>query len=320
MPHLRNLNKIDDEIQVLGNNFVLGARIGITYAVFEWFLKELLTIFFNNEYFYDSLYIFLQFAPLIGVLIILWGPYYWDNFGKFFNVYIMFCVFVVSLIYLDPMNSSIVNSFGQPVTGLKAIFISLTGIIIIFCFIFLAHLPFEEHLDEWFLIYYTWVCLFRLFITDDLIQFYLAFESVVIPLYLLLGIFGSRPRRYHAATQMLFFTLLSGFFMLVAIVIIKVKIGTTKISELSSKYIDLGELKTFICLAFFFTFAVKIPLVPFHIWLPEAHVEAPTTGSVILAALLLKMGHYGVVQILFTICGDTVSKYRQLIIIIITID
>jgi NADH-ubiquinone oxidoreductase chain 4 len=114
-------------------------------------------------------------------------------------------------------------------------------------------------------------------------------------MYFLIGIFGKRYRRVKAAYYLVIYTLLGSVAMLLAIVVILLDIGTTNL------YILLGHTFSFerqlvLWLSTFLSFSVKIPVVPFHLWLPEAHVEAPTVGSVILAGLLLKLGFYGFVR------------------------
>lgn len=134
--------------------------------------------------------------------------------------------------------------------------------------------------------------IFGVFSSLDILLFYVFFESVLIPMFLIVGTHGSRDRRVRASYLLFIYTLLSSILMLLAILFIYLKLGTT--DYLTVKNSQLGPLEEKFCwLAFFFSFAVKMPLVPFHIWLPEAHCEAPTGGSVILAGILLKMGGYG---------------------------
>src|ERR1700739_935071 len=126
----------------------------------------------------------------------------------------------------------------------------------------------------------------------DLLLFYVFFESVLIPMFLIIGIWGSRERKIHAAYQFFLYTFLGSVLMLLAIIIIYLNTGTTDVQLLLSTVFS-NELQLLLWLAFFASFAVKVPMVPFHIWLPEAHVEAPTAGSVLLAGILLKLGTYG---------------------------
>lgn len=126
----------------------------------------------------------------------------------------------------------------------------------------------------------------------DLLLFYVFFESVLIPMFIIIGVWGSRERKIQAAYQFFLYTLLGSVFMLLGILLILFQTGTTDLLVLLTT--EFSERRQILLwLAFFASFAVKVPMVPVHIWLPEAHVEAPTGGSVILAGILLKLGTYG---------------------------
>nr|YP_009531811.1 NADH dehydrogenase subunit 4 [Leiosporoceros dussii]AXZ70965.1 NADH dehydrogenase subunit 4 [Leiosporoceros dussii] len=126
----------------------------------------------------------------------------------------------------------------------------------------------------------------------DLLLFYVFFESVLIPMFIIIGIWGSRQRKIQAAYQFFLYTLLGSVFMLLAILFIFFQTGTTDLRVLlTTEFSERRQILLWI--AFFASFSVKVPMVPVHIWLPEAHVEAPTAGSVILAGIPLKLGTYG---------------------------
>ncbi len=130
-----------------------------------------------------------------------------------------------------------------------------------------------------------------MFAALDAVVFYMFFEGVLIPMYLLIGIWGG-PRRVYAAIKFFLYTLAGSVLMLLALLAIWYQTGTTDIVTLLKTSIPVS-MQTWLFIAFFASFAVKVPMWPVHTWLPDAHVEAPTAGSVILAGVLLKMGAYG---------------------------
>jgi NADH-quinone oxidoreductase subunit M len=130
-----------------------------------------------------------------------------------------------------------------------------------------------------------------MFCATDFVVFYMFFEGVLIPMYLIIGIWGG-PRRVYAAVKFFLFTLTGSVLMLLALLAMWFQAGTTDISVLMHTKFPVG-MQTWLFLAFLASFAVKVPMWPVHTWLPDAHVEAPTAGSVILAGVLLKMGAYG---------------------------
>ncbi len=145
----------------------------------------------------------------------------------------------------------------------------------------------------------------------DLVLFYLFFEAGLIPMFLIIGIWGGK-RRIYASFKFFLYTLLGSVLMLLAIMAMYWQAGTTDIPTLLAHRFP-ANLQTWLWLAFFASFAVKMPMWPVHTWLPDAHVEAPTAGSVILAGVLLKMGGYGFIRVSLPMFPDASVYFAPLV-------
>ncbi len=152
------------------------------------------------------------------------------------------------------------------------------------------------------------------FVALDLVLFYVFWEVVLIPMYLIIGVWGG-PRRIYAAVKFFLFTFIGSVLMLVAIIAIGLDAGSFDIQMLPE--IGLTQsLQYWVFGAFFAAFAIKIPMFPLHTWLPDAHVEAPTGGSVILAGVLLKMGGYGFLRLILPLSPQAVDEFRAAVIVL----
>jgi NADH-quinone oxidoreductase subunit M len=145
----------------------------------------------------------------------------------------------------------------------------------------------------------------------DLVLFYLFFEGILIPMFLIIGIWGG-PRRVYSAFKFFLYTLLGSVLFLVAILVMYLQAGTTDIPSLMAARYD-PTLQKWLWLALFASFAVKVPMWPFHTWLPDAHVEAPTAGSVVLAGVLLKLGGYGFLRFSLPMLPDASAYFTPLV-------
>jgi NADH-quinone oxidoreductase subunit M len=152
------------------------------------------------------------------------------------------------------------------------------------------------------------------FAATDSILFYVFFEGTLIPMFLIIGIWGG-PNRVYATLKFFLYTFLGSVFMLVALIYMGVIGDSFAIADMHKLPLPM-EAQTLIFFAFLLAFAVKVPMVPVHTWLPDAHVEAPTGGSVILAAIMLKMGTYGFVRFSMPITPDAATEYSFLMIVL----
>lgn len=177
------------------------------------------------------------------------------------------------------------------IDGISLFFLFLTTLLIPICL--LASWNNVNNIKE-FSIAFLFLDFLLIFVFSvlDILWFYIFFETILIPMYLIIGIYGSRDRKILAAYYFFLYTLIGSVFMLLAIIYIFCQIGSTDYEILLTFSFAHFEQK-FLWFSFFLSLASKIPMVPLHLWLPEAHVEAPTAGSVILAGVLLKLGSYG---------------------------
>ncbi len=154
------------------------------------------------------------------------------------------------------------------------------------------------------------------FAAQDAILFYVFFEGMLIPLYLIIGMWGG-PRRVYASVKLFLYTLLGSLLMLVALVYLSTLAdGSFAITDLQGiAQIDLG-IQKWLFVAFFLSFAVKVPMFPVHTWLPDAHVEAPTGGSMVLAAITLKIGAYGFLRFILPILPDASRYFAPAVVVL----
>lgn len=210
--------------------------------------------------------------------------------------------------------------FKLGVDGFSLPFVLLTTFLMPFCII-ASWRTIDRQLQAYFAAFLVLeTTLIGVFIALDLVLFYLFFEAGLIPMFLIIGIWGGK-RRIYASFKFFLYTLLGSLFMLIGIIAMFWTAGTTDIpSLLHPELMSNGfrgfspEMQKWLWLAFFASFAVKMPMWPVHTWLPDAHVEAPTAGSVILAGVLLKMGGYGFIRFSIPMFPDATVYFTPLVL------
>ena len=250
-----------------------------------------------------------------------------QNFSLFWSLIILNYSFIL-LFYFDPsiaqfqlisksywLNSININLvFG--IDGLGLLMILLSAFLIPTCILLCWNFSLKNQIKNYcFSFFLLESILFGVFSSLDVMCFYLLFEAILIPMFLIIGFYGSRERRIRSAYLLFLYTLLSSLIMFLSILFLFFKFGTTDFLLLKTIMIDPVSEK--LCwFAFFLSFAVKMPLVPFHIWLPEAHCEAPTAGSVILAGILLKLGGFGFLRYSIGLFPDASAYFSPFVYLI----
>lgn len=274
----------------------------------------------------------VTFLPLLGVLFILLAS--GDNKSsehncKMLTLWVSSFTFIVSLILYFGFDPTIVSyqfeekvqwiagsgiSYHLGVDGISMPFILLSTFLTPLSVLASWH-SIKNKVREFmisFLVLETMMV--GMFASLDMMMFYLFFEGVLIPMFLIIGIWGG-ARRVYAAFKFFLYTLSGSVLMLVCIMVMYLYVGTTDIPILSNSKFP-PEYQFWLFIGFFASFAVKVPMWPVHTWLPDAHVEAPTAGSMILAGVLLKMGGYGFIRFSLPMFPDASIYFAPFIFVL----
>jgi NADH-quinone oxidoreductase subunit M len=251
----------------------------------------------------------VTFFPLIGVLVLLFIRDEQKNLTRWVALVTSLVTFVISiaiLVQFDASNPELQLqvilpwiqvagweiSFHLGVDGLSILLLLLTTLLTPIS-ILSTWSAVEERVKD-FMIFFLLleVGMVGVFLAQDLFLFYIFWEFTLVPMYFLIGIWGG-PRRMYAAVKFFLYTMAGSILMLLAILWLGIQGGTFSVPDLIARNSIPAGIQSWLFLAFAAAFAIKVPMWPLHSWLPDAHVEAPTAGSVILAGVLLKMGTYG---------------------------
>ena len=270
----------------------------------------------------------LTFLPLVGVffvLVVQGDDKAAKNNMRYIALVTTLVTFILSLVMwgmFDASNPEFqfvqnhewigdVIGYRMGVDGISILFIVLTALLMPMC-VLASWESIENRVKEYLIAFLILEFLMiGVFATLDLAMFYVFFEGGLIPMFLIIGIWGGK-RRIQASYKFFFYTFVGSVLMLLAIMAMYWQAGTLDIAQLL-KHEFSPDVQFWLWIAFFASFAVKMPMWPFHRWLPEAHVEAPTAGSVILAAILLKMGGYGFLRFSIPMFPDASAYFANFV-------
>lgn len=289
-------------------------------------------------FYFSHILSILVFTPLLGALLLFLVPRQHERFIRLFTLALTTLIFILSIpLFTHFENSSgdfqfvekrdwlpaIGSSFHVGVDGISILMVMLTTLLTPLV-IWSSSTSITRRVKEYMIVFLLLeTSMIGVFSALDLLLFYVFWEGMLIPMYFIIGVWGGE-RRIYAAVKFFLFTMFGGVMMLVGILVLYL-LHSHQTGLASFNYLELNKLlidqqsQMWLFLAFALAFAIKVPMFPFHTWLPDAHVEAPTGGSVILAGILLKMGTYGFLRFCLPLFPNATLQYMPYISVLAVI-
>lgn len=274
----------------------------------------------------------LIFLPVLGALLILLGRRSWELWTKWVALITSLATFILAIPLFTEFDKTTHKmqfvekhtwipawniNYYLGVDGISVLLVLLSALSAILC-VMISWYSIKTKVKEFYIsILLTTAAMIGVFCSLDFFLFYIFWEAMLIPMFLIIGVWGG-PNRIYAAIKFFLYTLVGSVLMLVGIIVLYLYSGRTfDILELMTKSYPF-TMQLWLFWAFFAAFAVKVPMWPVHTWLPDAHTEAPTAGSVILAAILIKMGAYGFLRFSLPLFPDA-SKAMTPVMLILSV-
>jgi NADH-quinone oxidoreductase subunit M len=277
-----------------------------------------------------SLLSLATFLPLVGAIFIFFirgepdvvarnarSVALWTSLATFVLTIMIWAAFDPSqpgfqLVEKSPWLPGLDINYHMGIDGISLWFVPLSALLTLVCVVFSWYSA-EKYVKEYMIVFLLMdTLMIGVFCALDIVLFYIFFEGILIPMYLIIGIWGG-GRRIYSAFKFFLYTLIGSLLFLVAMLVMYLDAGTTDIPALM-QHKFAPELQTWLWIAMFASFAVKVPMWPFHTWLPDAHVDAPTEGSVLLAGILLKLGGYGFLRFSLPMLPDASAYFTPLVL------
>ncbi|MFK2904534.1 NADH-quinone oxidoreductase subunit M [Dyella ginsengisoli] len=278
---------------------------------------------------FNHLLSLLIWLPVVGAVPVLLAGSGRPGLARWLALLVAILTFVVSLFLLPQYNAadaamqlgenhlwiaSLGVHYGLAVDGISVALILLTTFVSILVIVGAWEVIQDKPHQYMAAMLVLEGLMIGVFCATDALLFYVFFEAMLIPMFILIGVWGG-PRRVYATIKFFIYTFLGSIFMLVGLIYLYLKAGTFDLHTLAALPLTMKE-QSWLFFAFLLAFAVKVPMVPVHTWLPDAHVEAPTGGSVVLAAVMLKIGGYGFLRFSLPITPDAAAHFAPLVIVL----